>query len=201
MDLNKTTAALKRNGYQVSLFENKEEAAAWLNQQIDQTSVGIGGSVTLRQLGIYESLSAHNRVFWHWYPEESQTPDQARAAAAQAKVYLTSVNAISESGEMINIDGHGNRLASTLYGHEKVYFVAGVNKIAPDLASAVARARNTAAPRNAQRLDCKTPCAVRGDRCFDCRSEERICNAMVIHYRKMTSCEMEVVLIKESLGY
>lgn len=201
MDLNKTIAALKRNGYQVSVFENKEEAAGWLNQQIDQTSVGIGGSVTLQQMGIYESLSAHNQVAWHWYPEDGQTPDQVRQAAARAAVYLTSVNAISESGEMINIDGHGNRLASTLYGHEKVYFVAGINKIAPDLAAAAARARGVASPLNAQRLDCKTPCAVRGDRCYDCRSENRICNAMVIHYRKMTSCEMEVVLIKESLGY
>lgn len=201
MDLNKTTAALKRNGYQVSVFENKEEAAAYLNRQIDGTSVGMGGSVTLRELDLYESLSAHNQVSWHWYCKDGQTPDQARNAAAQAKVYLTSVNAISESGEMINIDGHGNRLASTLYGHEKVFFVAGVNKIAPDLAAAAARARNTAAPRNAQRLDCKTPCASGGVKCFDCRSDERICNAMVIHYRKMTSCEMEVVLIKESLGY
>ncbi len=201
MDLNKTIAALKRNGYQVSVFENKEEAAAYLNRQIDDTSVGIGGSITLQQLGIYESLSAHNQVSWHWYCADGQTPDQARHAAAQAKVYLASVNAISEDGELVNIDGHGNRLASTLYGHDKVCFVAGINKIAPDLAAAVKRARNTAAPRNAQRLDCKTPCAACGDRCYDCRSQDRICNAMVIHYRKMTSCEMEVVLIKESLGY
>lgn len=201
MDLNKTITALKRNGYQVSVFKNKEEAIQYLNQQIDQTSVGIGGSVTLQQLGAYEQLSAHNEVYWHWYETGGMSADDIRRAAAQTKLYLTSVNAISETGEMINIDGTGNRVASTLYGHEKVYFVAGTNKIEPSLAAAIDRARNTASPLNAKRLDCKTPCAVRGDRCYDCRSADRICNAMVIHYRKMNSCEMEVILIEENLGY
>lgn len=201
MDLNKTITALKRNGYQVSVFKNKEEAIQYLNQQIDQTSVGIGGSVTLQQLGAYEQLSAHNEVYWHWYNEAGTDPDDTRRAAAAAKLYLTSVNAISETGEMINIDGTGNRVASTLYGHEKVYFVAGTNKIEPSLAAAIERARNTASPLNAKRLDCKTPCAVRGDRCYDCRSADRICGAMVIHYRKMNSSEMEVILIEENLGY
>ena len=201
MDLNKTIAALKRNGYQVSAFKTKEEAIQYLNQQIDQTSVGVGGSITLQQLGTYEQLSTHNKVYWHWYNEEGVNPDDTRRAAAAAKLYLTSVNAISETGEMINIDGTGNRVASTLYGHEKVYFVAGTNKIEPSLAAAIERARNTASPLNAKRLDCKTPCAVRGDRCYDCRSADRICGAMVIHYRKMNSCEMEVILIEENLGY
>mgnify|MGYP002290900438 FL=1 len=111
------------------------------------------------------------------------------------------MNALSESGEMVNIDGNGNRLASSLFGHKKVYFVAGSNKVCPDLSSAVNRARNTAAPLNARRLSAATPCAEDGSRCFDCRSEERICGAMVIHYRKMMSCDMEVVLIEEELGY
>ena len=102
---------------------------------------------------------------------------------------------------MVNIDGAGNRLASTLYGHEKVYFIAGTNKIVENLHQAIDRARNVAAPLIGKRLDCKTPCAVKGNRCYDCNSEERICNAMVIHYKKMMSSEMEVILIEESAGY
>ncbi len=201
MDLNKTVTSLKRNGYDVSVFKTGEEAGRYLNRQIDGTSVGMGGSVTLQQLGVYEQLSAHNEVFWHWQIPDGSSADEIRRAASEAKIYLTSVNAISEDGEMINIDGCGNRLASSLYGHEKVYFVAGTNKIALDLAAAVSRARNTAAPLNAKRLNCKTPCSAGGDRCYDCRSEDRICNAMVIHYRKMTSCDIEIILIEESLGY
>ncbi len=200
MDLNKTAKALRDNGYLVSLFHTAEEACLYLNRQIDNTTVGMGGSKTLEEMGIYDSLSAHNQVFWHWRPDGCSDA-QVRKDAAHTEVYLTSVNALSESGEMVNIDGNGNRLASSLFGHKKVYFVAGSNKVCPDLSSAVNRARNTAAPLNARRLSAATPCAEDGSRCFDCRSEERICGAMVIHYRKMMSCDMEVVLIEEDLGY
>ena len=102
---------------------------------------------------------------------------------------------------MVNIDGKGNRISESLYGHEKVYFIIGANKVMPDLQQAIDRARNIAAPKNAQRLSCKTPCAVKADRCYDCSSPGRICNGMVIYFGKMTSCEMEVILIDEALGY
>lgn len=201
MDLNKTITALKRNGYQVSVFKNKEEAIQYLDQQIDQTSVGIGGSVTLQQLGAYEQLSAHNEVYWHWYETGGMSVDDIRRAAAQTKLYLTSVNAISETGEMINIDGTGNRVASGLYGHKKVYFIVGRNKLAPDYDAALWRARNIAGPKNAQRLQKKTPCAVKGDKCYDCKSPERICSALVVYWRKPSSMDFEVVLVDEDLGF
>ena len=201
MNLAKTVQSLKNNGYKVSVFPTLKEADRYLNEQIDHTTVGIGGSMTIEALGSFKTLSTHNQVYWHWYPEDGVTPDETRKKAMSAAIYLSSVNALSEDGEMVNIDGAGNRLASTLYGHEKVYLIAGANKICENLHKAIERAQNVAAPLNARRLHCKTPCAVEDGHCYDCRSEERICSAMVIHYRKMTSSDMEVILVEESAGY
>ena len=124
------------------------------------------------------------------------------ADAAASSVYLTSVNGLAETGELINIDGTGNRVASTIFGHEEVYFLVGSNKIAPDYDAALWRARNVASPKNAQRLGKKTPCAVRGDKCYDCKSPERICRALAVLWEKPTGIgRAEVVLIDEPLGY
>ena len=101
----------------------------------------------------------------------------------------------------MHIDGTGNRVAGSLYGHRKVYFVVGKNKIAPTLEEASNRARNIAAPMNAARHKYKTPCAVHEDHCYDCSSPDRICNAQVIYWRKMNHMDMEVVLINEDFGF
>lgn len=187
---------LEARGYRVQLFPDREHAVAYLNESIDGTSVGFGGSMTLEQLGLFPSLGRHNTVFWHW----KQNPEDARASAANAAVYLSSVNALAETGELINIDGAGNRVASTLYGHRKVVLVIGRNKLAEDYDSALWRARNIAAPKNAQRLNRKTPCAVQADRCYDCKSPDRICCGLVVLWRPMMGQEMEIVLIDEDLG-
>ena len=184
--------------FHVSTFATAEEAADYLDRSIDGVSVGIGGSVTAEQMGLYEKLSGHNRVFWHWRPESAEDP---RREAMTADMYITSVNGMAETGELINIDGNGNRVSSGLYGHEKVYFIVGVNKVAPDYESALWRARNIAAPKNAQRLQRKTPCAAKGDRCYNCSSPERICAALVVYWKKPTSMDFEVVLVDEPLGY
>lgn len=123
-----------------------------------------------------------------------------RKKAAQADVYIASANGLAETGEIINIDGAGNRIASTLYGHEKVYFVIGRNKLAPTYDEALWRARNIAAPKNAQRLGKKTPCAVKGDRCYDCKSPDRICCGLAVLWTAMMGMEMEVILVDEELG-
>ena len=107
---------------------------------------------------------------------------------------------MAETGEILNIDGTGNRVASTLYGHNKVYFIIGINKIAPDFESALWRARNIAAPKNAQRLNRNTPCAVKGDRCYDCKSPDRICRGLTVLWGPMMGMETEIVLIDEPLG-
>lgn len=191
---------LEKNGFAVSVFAAGEEAAAYLNEQIDRTSVGMGGSMTIAALGLRESLSRHNIVFSHGFTPGA--PDQVQRLAANAEVYLLSANGIAEdTGEILNIDGTGNRLSSSLYGHRKVYFLAGRNKISPDFHSALQRVRNVVAPKNAQRLGRKTPCAVRGDRCYDCDSPERICRGLTVLYRKMNSMDMEVVLVDQELGY
>ena len=186
---------LESRGFSVKTFATAGEAAAYLDSAIDGASVGFGGSMTLKDMGLYERLESHNEVCWHWVngPED-------RMKAMNTQVYVTSANGLAETGEIINIDGSGNRVASTLYGHKKVYFVIGRNKLAPTYEEALWRARNIAAPKNAQRLGKKTPCAVNGDRCYDCKSPERICRGLVVHWGPMMGKDMEVVLVDEDLG-
>ncbi|MEA4955404.1 MAG: lactate utilization protein [Pseudoflavonifractor sp.] len=194
----KLTQALIHHGFAVSRFATGKEAADYLDGKLDGRTIGMGGSVTLQELGLYDRLAAHNTVHWHWSPEG---PD-ARAASRTAQVYLTSANALAETGEIFNIDGHGNRVAATLDGHEEVYFVVGANKIAPDADAALFRARNVAGPKNAQRLGRKTPCAAKGDRCYDCNSPERVCGVLVTLWRRPVGIPYaEVVLVGEELGY
>ena len=148
----KLTENLKKRGYAVSRFPTKEEAAAYLDSQIDGVSVAFGGSMTVQEMGLYPKLAAHNNAIWHWNKD-------SLALAATTDVYICSVNGLAERGELINIDGVGNRVASTIFGHKRVYFVVGKNKIAPDQDQALWRARNIAAPKNCQRLGLNTPCA------------------------------------------
>ena len=191
----KLTQELERRGYLVHFFSTAQEAADYLDSQINDTTVGLGGSMTLREMGLYDRLASHNQAIWHW-------ENGALAQAATAEVYLTSANGVAETGEIINIDGTGNRVASTIYGHRRVYFVVGSNKIAPDYDSALWRARNIASPKNAQRPGRKTPCAVKGDRCYDCQSPERICRALAVLWAKPTGIDqMEVILVDQELGY
>ena len=198
-DFSRVKQNMEARGFRVSVFATAAEAADYLDSAIDNTSVGFGGSVTLEQMGLYERLERHDRVNWHWRP----TVDGADAwqAAMTAEHYITSVNGLAETGELINIDGTGNRVASTLYGHKKVWFVVGRNKLAPTYEEALWRARNIAAPKNAQRLGRKTPCAVKADHCYDCKSPERICRGLVVLWEAIGSMEMEVVLVDEALGY
>ncbi len=197
----KLTANLTRLGYQVSQFETAADAAAYLNAAIDNTTIGMGGSVTLAQLNLGESLGAHNTLSWHQTATDRAKSLDIRKEAATTAVYISSVNGISEDGEIINIDGNGNRVSSTIYGHEKVYLVVGKNKIAPDFEAALWRARNIAAPLNARRLNRKTPCTVGELRCHNCHSPERICRALTVFWEKPTSGDYEIVLINEDLGY
>ena len=201
MDFTNVTKALTARGFKVSSFETAKEAAEYLNSQIDGATVGFGGSITLEELGLYALLSGHNTVFSHWHLPEGGDAASLRAQAAGSEHYLLSANGIAETGEIINIDGTGNRVSSSLYGHKKVWFVVGSNKLAPTYDEALWRARNIAAPKNAQRLGVKTPCAVNGDRCYDCKSPQRICRGLVVLWEAVKGCETEVVLVDEALGY
>ena len=186
---------LKKRGYEVSFFPTAEEATAYLDREIDGVSVGSGGSMTIQEMGLLERLGKHNTIVSHWQGDPV-------TAAMTTQVYLSSVNGLAETGEIFNIDGTCHRVSSTLFGHDTVYLIVGKNKIAPDADGALFHARNVASPKNAQRLGKKTPCAVKADRCYDCDSPERICNALVTFWRKPKGiAKMEVVLIDQELGY
>lgn len=201
MDISRVLENFRNNGFEASYFETKEEASAYLNEKIDGTTVGFGGSMTLNEMGLIDSLKTHNDVISHWSVPEGMTVSQVLDKAMRTDVYLTSANGASEKGELVNIDGTGNRVGATLFGHNKVYFVLGINKFEENLDKAIYRARNVSAPPNAKRLGKNTPCAVKGDRCYDCNSPERICRGLVVHYRKMSSCDIEVVIVGEKLGF
>ena len=187
---------LEDRGYAVEVFASGAEAAAYLDGAVDGKSVGFGGSLTLDQLGLYDALGKHNTVVWHW----KQDAGPARREGMFTDVYLSSANGLAETGEIVNIDGTGNRVAATLFGHEKVYLVIGRNKLAPTYEEALWRARNIASPKNAQRLGKKTPCAVKGDRCYDCKSPDRICRGLVTLWGPMMGMETEILLVDEDLG-
>jgi len=190
---------LEDRGFTVSVFATGAEAAEYLDGKIDGKTVGIGGSVSVRDIGLYEKLVTHNTIYWLW----EGTPEEKianRTHALTAQVYLSSVNGLSEDGQMINIDALGNRVAATLFGHEKVYFVIGRNKLAPTYEEALWRAKNIAAPKNAKKLGKRTPCAVKGDRCYDCKSPDRICRGVAVYWTPMMGMETEVILVDEDLG-
>ena len=201
MDFTTVEKNLNDRGFQVTISENQEEAVKYLETQINGQTVGFGGSVTLEQMGLYEALQSHNQVFWHWRIPEGKTGQEVKQAAAAAKVYISSVNALAKTGEIINIDGNCNRVSSIFYGHEKVYLILGENKIEEDYERALYRARNTAAPRNAKRLRINTPCAQKGEKCYDCKSPDRICRGLSVLWEKPTSGEFEVILVCQDLGF
>ena len=212
MNIEKTIKNLERRGFTARHFATREEAAAYMAEQVQDTEVGFGGSVTANEMGLYELLSKKNTCYWHWRPEGPKKDDEDTPAyvtsedlldkANHAHVYITGANAISETGEIINIDGRGNRLAGQVFGiGKKVYIISGTNKIAPDLNSAIERARQVACVKRGKDFPYNTPCKI-DDKCHDCRSKERFCNAMLILMCPMFDMEgMEVILIDEVMGY
>ena len=192
---------LEKKGYKVTVFDTAAEAAEYMTAEIKGTTVGIGGSMTIEEMGLYEKLKKDNLVYWHWKAAAGESVKLLRDKAATAEVYISSVNGIAETGEIINIDGTGNRVAATIYGHKKVYLVIGQNKIAEDFEKAMWRARNIASPLNAKRLGIATPCAEKGEKCYDCASPARICRAFGVLACAPGGSSYEVVLVKENLGY
>jgi len=128
INIDETIKNLNSRGFDTSFFENGKDAVDYLASQLKNETIGFGGSKTIEALGLYERLCENNSVFSHWY----QGYGEAQKNAVGAEVYITSANAVAQTGEIINIDGSGNRVASTLYGKKKVYIIIGVNKIAED---------------------------------------------------------------------
>lgn len=180
-------ANLEQKNYAVRVFSTCAEAVDYLASAITGATVAFGGSVTLDQLGLYDRLAEKNDVLWHWRTSEGTNARAVLTAARNATVYVSSVNALAETGELVNIDGNGNRVAETSFGHERVYFVVGRNKIAPTLDAAVRRAREIAAPLNARRLRHA--------------NVDHICRVTTIFNAAPLMAKYEVVLIDEDLGF
>lgn len=197
MDIPRLQKTLEAAGFTVQWFPTAQAAKEALVARFAGKTIGMGGSVTLRDLGLYEALSQRGTVYWHW----QQPGPETLAQAAKAQVYLTSVNALAETGQLVNIDGTGNRISAAAGAHETVCYLVGRNKIAPTFQQALWRARNIAAPLNAKRLEKHTPCVQTG-RCMNCTSPERICRALVVLWEKpVLTQDMEVVIVRQSLGF
>lgn len=191
---------LKALGYTVTTFNSKEEVVNYLCESLKETTIGFGGSMTAKELNLYEELKVNNKTYWHWIKDDELTPEEVDVRENNSEIYICSANAVSLNGEIVNIDGTGNRIASSLYGHKKVIMIIGKNKICENLDKAISRARNIAAPLNAKRLGKKVPC-IFDMKCHDCKSSERICRALSVFYRKPTGSDYEIILVDEELGY
>ena len=194
---------LKKNGFDAHFCEDGGAAADRVEEMTRSlTSFGIGGSDTVRALGIVERLRQQGKIVHdHWAPDLS--PEQVREirlAQGRCDCFLCSANAISLAGEIVNVDGIGNRTSAMAFGPEKVILVAGTNKVADDLASALARVRRVAAPMRAKSLNMETPCAKTG-LCSDCSAPQRICNITTILHRRPMLTDISVVLVNEALGF
>lgn len=180
----------------------KEAAELALSFVPSGSSVSFGGSMTLAEAGITDGLRNREDITL-LDRSTAESPEEIRQIyhdALSADYYFMSTNALTAGGELVNIDGNGNRLAALIYGPEHVIIVTSLNKVVPDVKTAVSRVRNDATPPNCIRLNKATPCASTGI-CADCFAPDCICNQIVITRRSGTSGRIKVVLVGETLGY
>ncbi|HHU55559.1 MAG TPA: LUD domain-containing protein [Acholeplasmataceae bacterium] len=196
MDYSLLERNFNKRGYNVHIFKTKEEAVSFIEKEVENENVGFGASITLQELNLAEILQKKNNLIWHWNVPGKKTLELARFT----DVYFSSANAVSMEGDIVNIDGTGNRISMLAYGPKKAYIIIGKNKIVPTLEDAIERARNVAAPLNARRLNKKTPCVKTG-KCEDCNSSERICRGILIITHLLTGMKYEIIFIDEDLGY
>jgi L-lactate utilization protein LutB len=194
---------LKRRNMEAFYCPTGKNAVEKVSELIaDGSTVTWGGTATVRDLGIPQALK--NRSTLNVLDRDSvETPEekvQMYLKAFTADVYLTSANAISEDGVIVNIDGNGNRVAAISWGPKKVIFVIGLNKVAQTIEAAIARARGIASPINSQRFDINTPCRIDGT-CHNCNSPESICSYVHILRNSRNGNRHIVILVGEDLGY
>lgn len=191
---------LRMHGFGADYFETKEEVLSYLKENIPKgSSIGIGGSVTLTEIGVLSWLTGNEE---YQFLDRYHTDDVSRVfhESLNADVYLMSTNALTEEGELYNIDGNGNRLAALIYGPKKVYVIAGTNKIVKNLEEAAARVELFTAPANNIRLNKINPCTKTGQ-CMHCSTPSTICNQIVTTRRSGTPGRIHVLLVNEALGY
>lgn len=202
----RTLAGLRKNDFNAMYIRTKRESVAKVLELIPPNAlVGVGGSVTVRELGLLGSLrNRGNKIADHWEARQKGLPPEevmkVRRLLLNSDVLLTSTNAVTEDGCLVNTDHAGQRVAAMIFGPKKVIIVAGVNKIVRDVEDALERIKNVVAPMNAKRLDLRVPCTDTGI-CSDCDSQNRICNVTTIIERRPIHTDVTVILIGEELGY
>jgi len=202
--IEKVLESLKKNEMETLYFPSVEEAKAEVLRRISPgAKVGVGGSVTLREMGLPDALRERgHEVYDHWKEGLSKYERQAVGKNQQrADFFLTSTNALTMDGKLINIDATGNRVSSMIFGPEKVIVIAGVNKIVKNLNEGLSRLKKVAAPKNCQRRKDPTPCA-QDLICHNCDSPARLCRVTtVIEKRPWGIKDFTVILVGQELGY
>ena len=196
-----TLAALKRRGFDAYAVKNAEEATALVLSLIGkEETVTFGGSATLKETGVIDTLKAEGYTVY----DRNDVPPSERAEFAKAHFftdwYLMSSNAVTEEGELLNLDGIGNRVASLVFGPKNVIVIAGRNKIVPDMDAAYTRVRTVAAPKNAQRFPISTPCKQTGE-CADCFCPDTVCASFVHTRFCRPPRRVRVILLDGDFGY
>ncbi len=201
--IERTIKSLGENNINGYLIEDRNELIKKIKELVPSGSVvGAGGSMTLSETGVMDLLKNDEYTFLDRNVPGLSADDinDIYRKSFGADAYFTSTNALTEKGEIYNVDGNGNRVAAMIYGPDKVIIVCGVNKIVKTLDDAIQRNREIAAPANVKRLTKKTPCATTG-RCMDCRSPEKICRAFTTITSQRDPNRMHVLIVNEDLGY
>ena len=193
---------LKKRHFDAVYCDTKEDALKQALSWIPEGStVGWGGATSAQQIGLMTTLNAGNyQTLDRDKCSTAEERDQIAKACLSADVFITGANALSMDGQMVNIDGTGNRAAAIVFGPESVVVIAGMNKVTDDLESAIVRARTVAAPTNQQRFSLNNPCTVTGT-CADCKSETCICNHIVITRHCRPVGRIKFILVGEELGF
>lgn len=194
---------LKQREYTVEILNTREEITDFILGAVPvEASVGIGGSVTIRELGIDALLRQRgSRIYDHWDKDLSKEDVlKARKKQLSSDFFLTSLNAVTMTGQIVNIDGIGNRVASMIFGPGHVIAVIGINKIVKDVDEALWRIKNIATPMNCKRLGVKTPCASKGY-CVECRPENSVCKITTIIEARPALTGFTIILSPLELGF
>jgi len=199
----KAVAALMKNEFDAIYCESREEARRNIIDEARKArTIGFGGSMTVRELQLEPDLEQTGaELLQHNKPGLSAEEKlNIRRQQLTCDLFLTGSNAVTLNGQLVNIDGVGNRVGAMMFGPKQVIVVVGRNKIVEDVHAALKRIKEIAAPANARRLDLKLPCAVTGQ-CSECNSPDRICRATVILDRKPSQANIRVLIINDDLGY
>ena len=199
----KAVAALEKNGFTAVYFPDLASAAAHLISLVpDGASVGFGGSMTVKAMDVQQKLSQKGCTLLDHGKEglSAEERNVIRRKQLVADVFTCGSNAVTMQGEIVNVDGTGNRVAAMMFGPERVIIAVGTNKLVNTLEEAHARAKTIAAPVNNKRINTPNPCVQTGE-CMDCRSKTRICNLTTIIRRRPPLTDIHVLVIGEDLGY